>query len=418
MKTKFGRRKFLAASALALAAPALLSRRAFAADAPIKVGFVTSQTGPLAFFGEPDSFILGRFQAAMKAGASGRPIEIIVKDSQSNPSRASELASQLALKDEVQLLITAGGPDTVIPVADQAEIKGVPMIGAACPWQPFVFGRNSTPDKGFDWNYLFAFGLEDAIAAYMGLWATIQTNRKVGLLFANDADGNAWGDAKFGFPPALTKAGYTVVDTGRYTPLAEDFTAQITKMKSEGVDIVAATMIPPEFFAFWSQAKQQGFHPKVATIGKSLLLPTTLDAIGPAGNGLSTEVAWHPSYSSKSVTTGDSSQVVADEWQKATGKQWTQPVGLKHALVDIAVDVLKRASDPTNPSSVVEAIKSTKADTLLGTVDWNTSPIKNVAKVPIVGGQWRQKDGKFDLVVCANPTTATIPVADKLKPLA
>ncbi|WP_370953820.1 MULTISPECIES: ABC transporter substrate-binding protein [Agrobacterium] len=414
----FNRRRFLKATALAVAAPALIKGPAFAAGEPIRVGFVTPQTGPLAFFGEPDRFLLQRFKSALEQGANGRPIEILIKDSQSNPSRASELANQLALKDEVSLLITAGGPDTVVPVADQAELNGIPMIGTACPWQPFVFGRNSTPDKGFDWGYLFAFGLEDVIAAYIGLWGTIETNKKVGLLFPNDADGNAWGDAKFGFPPALTQGGYTVVDTGRYTPMAEDFTAQITKMKSEGVDIVAATMIPPEFFAFWSQAKQQGFQPKIASIGKALLLPTTLEAIGPTADGLSTEVAWHPSYPFRSATTGDTSSSVAAEWQKATGRQWTQAVGLKHALLDVAVDVLKRASDPRDAGSVIEAIKATRADTLLGTVDWSASGIKNVAKVPIVGGQWRQAGGKFDIAICANPTGAAIPVADKLRPVA
>ncbi|SPZ33114.1 putative branched-chain amino acid ABC transporter substrate-binding protein [Agrobacterium tumefaciens] len=190
--TGLNRRTFIQATAFAVAAPALPKGRALAAGKSIRVGFVTPQTGPLAFFGEPDRFLLERFKSALEQGANGRPIEILLKDSQSNPSRASELASQLALKDEVSLLITAGGPDTVIPVADQAELNGIPMIGTACPWQPFVFGRNSTPDKGFDWSYLFAFGLEDVIAAYMGLWGTLDTNKKVGLLFPNDADGNAW----------------------------------------------------------------------------------------------------------------------------------------------------------------------------------------------------------------------------------
>lgn len=413
------RRQFLkTAAAAVIAAPSIMTRRGWAAGAPIKVGFVTPQTGPLAFFGEPDEFLLARFKSTLAEGANGRPIEIIVKDSQSNPSRAAELASQLVLKDEVQLLITAGGPDTVIPVADQAEANGVPMLSTACPWQPFVFGRNGAPDKGFDWTYLFAFGLEDVIAAYLGLWDTIETNKKVGLLFPNDADGNAWGDAKFGFPPALAKAGYEVVDTGRYTPMAEDFTAQITAMKEAGVDVVAATMIPPEFFAFWSQAKQQGFHPKVATIGKTLLLPTTLDAIGAAGDGLSAEVAWHPTYPFKSATLGETSATLAADWEKSTGKQWTQPIGVKHALLDVAIDVIKRVGDPADPASFVEAIKATNASTVLGTVDWQASPIKNVAKLPMVGGQWRQSDGKFDLTVCANPAGAPVPVSDKLRPIA
>ena len=33
-------------------------------------------------------------------------------------------------------------------------------------------------------------------------------------------------------------------------------------------------MIPPDFATFWSQAAQQGFKPKIVTIGKALLFPS------------------------------------------------------------------------------------------------------------------------------------------------
>jgi branched-chain amino acid transport system substrate-binding protein len=419
---RFSRRVFLGGAATAIAAPAILrATRSYAAAAPIRIGFVTPQTGPLAFFGEPDAFVMKRFETLFAAGArSGgetAPIEVLVRDSQSNANRASEVASQLILGDEVDLLIAAGGPDTVNPVADQAESNGTPMVSTACPWQPFVMGRGSAPDKGFDWTYLFAFGLEDIIAAYLGLWGTIETNKKVGLLFANDADGNAWGDAQFGFPPALEKAGYTVVDSGRYTPMSDDFTAQISAFQSAGVDIVVGTMIPPEFFSFWSQAAQQGLKPKVATIGKTLLLPATLEAIGASANNLSTELGWHPTYPFKSDATGELAGDLASAWEKETGRQWIQTIGLKHALFDLALDVLTRAENAKDPDSIVAAIKATDRQTVIGRANWATSPIKNVAKADMVGGQWRRQGDKFELVICSNPTQATIPVAGSLLPL-
>lgn len=275
------RRQLLASAAAALAAPALLPRMARAAGDPIRVGLVTPATGPLAFFAEPDDFILSQFAAALSEGANGRPIEIIVKDSQSSASRAAEITAELILKDEVALVLSAGGPDTVNPVADQCELNGVPSLSTACPWQPYVFGRGSTPEQGFENTFLFAFGLEDIIAAYLKMWDGAEVNRKVGLLLANDADGNAWGDAEFGFPPALAAAGYEVTDPGRYSPMADDFTAQIAAFRQAGVDIVMGTMVPPEFLTYWTQAQQQGLHSKIATIGKCLLLPSVLDLSAP-----------------------------------------------------------------------------------------------------------------------------------------
>ena len=70
----------------------------------------------------------------------------------------------------------------------------MPCITTNCPWQPYFFGRNGDPKKGFTWTYHFFWGLEDVIASFLALWDGAPTNKVVGGLFPNDADGNAWGD--------------------------------------------------------------------------------------------------------------------------------------------------------------------------------------------------------------------------------
>lgn len=414
MKT-IKRRGFLAGSSALLAAPALLSpRRALAAGDPIRVGLVTPRTGPLAFFAEPDDFILAQFADALAEGANGRPIEVIVKDSQSSAARAADVAAELILRDEVSLVLSAGGPDTVSPVADQCEINGVPSLSTACPWQPFVMGRGSNPEQGFESTYLFAFGLEDVIAAYIRLWENVETNGKVGMLLANDADGNAWGDPQFGFPPALEAAGYEVVTPGRYTPMTDDFTSFISAFQEAGVDIVMGTMTPPEFLTYWAQAQQQGLRPKVNTIGKCLLLPATLEAVGATGEGLSTELGWHPAFPFTSTTTGLSAAAIAEAWTASTGRPWLQTIGLKHALVDLAVDVLRRTDDPAEPETVIAAIRETDCETTLGRANWGTSPIANVAKSSMMGGQWHRVDGAWAIDIASNPTDLPVPVTQPL----
>ena len=55
----------------------------------IKIGYVSPQTGPLAGFGEADSFVIGGVRKALGKGLTigGRthPVEILVRDSQSDP---------------------------------------------------------------------------------------------------------------------------------------------------------------------------------------------------------------------------------------------------------------------------------------------------------------------------------------------
>ena len=158
-------------------------------------------------------------------------------------NRAAEVASELILRDKVDLILATSAPETTNPVSDQAEINEVPCVTTNCPWQPYFFGRNGDPASGFKWTYHFFWGLEDVIAAFLNLWDGMPTNKTVAGIFPNDADGNAWGDAKLGLPPALAAAGYKLVDPGRYQVMSNDFTAQITAFKNAGCEIVTGNMI-------------------------------------------------------------------------------------------------------------------------------------------------------------------------------
>jgi branched-chain amino acid transport system substrate-binding protein len=406
----------------AMAAPAVL--RVLPANAQssiIKIGHVSPKTGPLAGFGEADNFILsqvrGILSKGLRSGGKTYQVEIISKDSQSNASRASEVASELILGDKVNIIVASATPDTTNPVSDQAEVNEVPCITTNCPWQPYFFGRKGDPKKGFTWTYHFFWGLEDVIAAFLALWDELPTNKVVGGVFPNDADGNAWGDPKLGLPPALAKAGYKLHDPGRYQLMNNDFTSQISAFKAAGAEIVTGNMIPPDFATFWSQAAQQGFKPKIVTIGKALLFPSVIDSLGERGNGLTSEIWWTPHHPFKSGLTGQSAQQLTDDWIKTSNRPWTQPIGFQHALFEVAIDVLRRAKSLNDPNSILDAIVATNYNSMVGHIQWTGAPVKNVTKTPLVAGQWQLKNGKFDLVIAENKTAPEIPLGGKLQPI-
>ena len=417
---RISRRKFLTATAATIAMPAILRHsRAYADEIVVKVGHVSPQTGPLAGFGEADPYILGEIEKVFAGGIdnNGRlvKIEIIAKDSQSNPNRAAEVAAELILNDEVDIITAASTPDTTNPVADQAEVNEVPCVTTDCPWQPYFFGRNGDPATGFGWTYHFFWGLEDVIGAFLALWDQQGVEKSGGGLFPNDADGNAWGDANVGFPPALEKAGYKLVDPGRYQPLNNDFTAQISAFKDAGVEIVTGNMIPPDFATFWGQAAQQGFNPKIVTIGKALLFPSVVESLGDRANGLSSEIWWTPNHPFKSSLTSQSAMELTNAYMSATSRPWTQPIGFKHALFEVVADVVKRAADLDDSFAIIDAIAHTNLATIVGPVEWTGVPVKNVTKTPLVSGQWQKGANGFDLVICQNETAPEIPVGGRLQ---
>ena len=125
------RRDFLKLSGTA-GATALLAACGLtgASSRTIKVGLVGPITGPIAAFGEADEFILGEvralFSEGIDIGGTTYPVEIILKDAESDSSRASQVAQDLILNDEVDILLAHATPDIVNPVFAQAEANGVP----------------------------------------------------------------------------------------------------------------------------------------------------------------------------------------------------------------------------------------------------------------------------------------------------
>lgn len=421
------RRTFLkttAATGLTLAASGL-SAPAIAQGRKIKLGYVSPQTGPLAGFAESDAYNIAKFLAS----PNGANFEVVVKDSQSNPNRAADVAKELILSDEVNMMLVASTPETTNPVAGVCESEAVPVVSTVAPWQPWFIGQQGNPRdpstwQPFDYAYHYFWGMEDVIRVFTAMWDQLDTNKQVGGLFPNDADGNAWGDPENGLKPGLMERGYDLTNPGSFQNLSDDFSAQINAFKAANTDIITGVLIPPDFTTFWNQLRQQGITPKAVTVAKALLFPQSVETLGDAGHNLSSEVWWTPSHPFKSSLTGQSSAELASDFTAQSGRPWTQPIGFVHSLFEVAADVMGRVDDPTDGDLVAEALAATQLETVVGKVAWNGEGVpefaaKNVCKTPLTGGQWRIKDdGGYDLVIVENGAAPEIPTGGKMEALA
>ncbi|MFO7805076.1 MAG: ABC transporter substrate-binding protein [Paracoccaceae bacterium] len=410
----------LVTGASGLAMPAIAQGRA------IRIGYVTPQTGPLAGFAEADSFTIDMFNRVM--AERGVDVEVIVKDSQSNPNRAASVAQELIIDDGIDLMLVASTPETTNPVATVCELEEMPVISTMAPWQPFFIGQQGNPGdpstwRPFEFAYHYFWGLEDVIAVFTNMWDQLDTNKQVGGLFPNDADGNAWGDPNTGVAPGFAEAGYDTTDPGRYQNLTDDFSAQINAFQAANAEIVTGVVIPPDFTTFRNQAIQQGFGPKAITVAKAILFPQSVETLGEAGHNLSSEVWWSATHPFTSSLAGDSCADLAAGFTESTGRPWTQPIGFVHSLFEMAADVITRADDPTDLDTVVETIRGTELQTIVGRVAWDGAGVpdfaaENVCKTPLVGGQWRRQDDEsFELVVVDNITAPDIPAAGTMEAL-
>ena len=107
---------------------------------------------PGSAFGEADQFVLAGVRKALGDGiviaGEKRPVQIIYKDSQSNPNRAAEVTAQLINNDEVDLVVGSSTSDTVIPVSDQCELAGVPCVTSDDPGRFGSSAEKATLKRG------------------------------------------------------------------------------------------------------------------------------------------------------------------------------------------------------------------------------------------------------------------------------
>lgn len=411
------RRRFLQQAAAVVGACGVPG--VFAADDTLRIGYISPRTGPFAPFAEADEFILDQVRKSLAGGLAigGRnyKVEILARDDQTKEDRAANLAGELINKDGVDLMLSQGAL-TVVGVSQQCELNGVPSLSTMTPWQAWMFPLKGEPTKGFKNAFHFFWGIEDIAQVYLDIWRGLATNKTVGMVWSNDVPGNAFGDAKLGLPAQFSAAGYKLVEVGRFPIGSDDFSAHIQAFKREGVEIVTGLFNPPEWATFVRQSAQMGFKPKVATVAKALLFPGGVAALGPRADGMSTEIWWTPNYPFRSSLTGQTATQLAATYQAATQRDWTQPIGVVHALFEAGIQALKASGDPKNPAKVADALRGLKLDTVIGRLDFAGSGIKNVSKMRVVGGQWRTAaNGKPEIFITHNRTAQEIPVQRKFE---
>jgi branched-chain amino acid transport system substrate-binding protein len=408
-----------AAAGVAAASMPVALRTAFAVPETVKIGLIGPKTGPLALFYEEMSWAIEHVKKATEnsvtINGTKHPLEIVVKDSQSNPNRASEVAQELILHDKVHIVTAFATPETVNPVSDQCEINGVPCVTNDDPLESYFFGRKGDPKKPFEWTYNFFFSGAEAIRGLLSAWTRVNTNRNLGVLWANDDDGRVFAQV---MPPVFKEAGFNLIDPGRFDLPSSDYTPEITKFKAANVDI-AATVIPgPDFTIFWNQCAQQGFKPKIVSAGKVGEFPQGMYPYGNRAINMVTEVWWSRYHPFSSSLTGQSSRELAEAYEKEAKQQASMALGFRHSLLEVPIAALKMTQQLDDPAAIRNAVRDSAFDTIVGPIDFKKGPFPNTSLTPIVAGQWRKgTKWPLELVIVDNKLAPEVPLGGQPEPM-
>ncbi|MBX6391310.1 MAG: ABC transporter substrate-binding protein [Frankia sp.] len=402
----------------------------------VRIGVVTPQTGALSRFADADLFVVDAMRrhltVGLPVGDRTYPVEIYYRDSQSSSSGAAEATTRLIYQDRVDIVLASGTTDTTVLVADQCEANGIPCITTLAPWESWFLERGGSIEAPFTWTYHFSPGFAEIAAAYTSLWSgPIQTNKIVGVLAPDDIDGRYLMNPQLSFRGALAQNGFRLVNPQLsqaqdendirpylFRPGEKDFTPLVEAFRDGGVQIVTGIPRYADFLEFRKKAEELGFQPPFITLSKALMFSIDIRSLGAWANGSTTEVFWSPKHPGRSFLTNQTSEDLKNEYVDASGS-WSQQVAASHALFEVAAQALAAVSSLDDRRAIADAIGTVSARTIVGQLKFGANGMlpKNVAVLPVVGGQWQVvADADADLyVVNNNLGDPNIPTAEGIR---
>src|SRR5512143_3536138 len=215
---------------------------------PIKVGAILAVTGPASFLGAPEARTLEMLVEDInaKGGINGNKVELVIKDSGSNPEKAVSFAKQLIEEEKVFAIIgpsTSGETMAIKNIAEEGKTVLLSCAAAEVIVNPVA-------------KYVFKVAPKDSFAVVkifdqmkkMGI-------SKVGVLSSNTGFGKA---GKEQLEKLAPEHGIQIVISEVYDKLATDLTAEVTKLKAKGVQAIVNWSIEPAQSIVIKNARQIG----------------------------------------------------------------------------------------------------------------------------------------------------------------
>jgi branched-chain amino acid transport system substrate-binding protein len=338
----------VAAVAVAGAAMAQKDARGVTAS-EIVLGMHTDLSGPAATYGVSSSnAVKMRFdEANEKGGIHGRKIRLVVEDTQYQVPRAVQAGTKLINRDRIFAMVAPlGTPMNNALFKDQFE-AGVPNLfplsAARSMYEPF-----------HKLKFYGAASYVDQIRAGINYFVTKKGKKALCAMYQDTDFGKEVLD---GVHLQAEKMKIKVVETVTHKPTDQDFTAQITKLKGAGCDLVALGTIVRDSIVPFATARKIGWT-DVDFLGSA----ATYDLFVAAAQGGVTEGLFAMGLTDMPYR--DTLSPTAQNWFDRYKERYKADPNIGavygHVAADLTAVALDRAGKDLNLDSFVKGVESIK----------------------------------------------------------
>jgi branched-chain amino acid transport system substrate-binding protein len=207
---------------------------------PIKIGALFALSGPAAAIGMPTKLVAEMVVAKInkEGGINGRPLELVIGDTESDAAKAATIAKKFIYQDKVAAIIGPTRTDSGMAVKKIVEEAGMPTF-MTVGGDPVIMGG----EKLGSFKYVFKSPQRSSIAVKK-LYSYLKSKdiKTVGLLTATDGfgkDGLKW------LEKLAPEYGLEIVAKESFGPQDTDMTAQLTKIKNAKPQAIITWTIGP-----------------------------------------------------------------------------------------------------------------------------------------------------------------------------
>jgi branched-chain amino acid transport system substrate-binding protein len=389
------RRRALLTTAFAGLAPGLLlSRPAHAAgvgDKELVLGTHLDMSGPVAVAMPPiRNGMQMRIDEVNEAGGiHGRKIRLVIEDNASQPPQAVRAVDKLIRKDQIFAMLCPFGS-----APNVATVKKVIDAGVLCfaPYAASALVRQTAGPSPL----LFTTNLHyDTTTAAGVRWALANLgSKKIGFIYQEGPFGELVGK---GVKAALSAKGMTAAAEASYKVGDIDFSSQVARLKSAGVDLIVGATTTRETIAVSAEVKKigwSGVNVLTASPGRAGLVAT----IGKAGvEGLYGVGSWR-------IAAPDQLGEAAKRWAESYRKRFNmEPDDVAMIFYDYASWFLQEVHTAGRELTVDKLAKALQASTFKGLASYDTQRFRDNHIDPewmqveqISQGRWVARSGLID----------------------
>jgi len=303
------------------------------------------------------------------------PVKLIVADDESNAGKAGKAVERLIKVDKVDMLLGGfAAPFGVIPGCITAEKYKKYYHTSICLVPPWL-------EKNFQWSTLFFFDLEQACSVPFQIWEQIPESerpKRPALLMEDTFDGRAFAGL---FRSIAEKHGYAYALDEPLAVGSKDYSAQILKAKSQGVDAILIFTSDSDCVTFVRQMKENDFSVSYLHGWKGTWAGEFWKALGEDAQYILCDGFWSMDFPYPGA------KELGERYFKDFEK-YSVSVGATYALCQILFQAIEQAGT-VDGAKVREAVLAGSFETVMGPVKYGPN---GVAVFRSTASQW--SDGR------------------------